>query len=199
MKTPSLTVTILVTAGLAVGAALFIVLAIVTPVGDVSFGLRAWNIKVLLGIAALLFLSFATLVVVRAIGRRSDSLFADRIDADLAMPVYLYPLTREQIHSGLSEAGRLQLPTRAMIAISHLGIELWGRPSVRLLTIPWSEISTVVPTEMTTERRRFAGLLIRLRSHERNVEVVLVGRGLLGIPSREQAVEIAGKIRALRA
>ncbi|MFC5503339.1 hypothetical protein ACFPJ4_13910 [Lysinimonas soli] len=199
VRTPSWTVRTLVIAGLLIGAALFIVVSIVTPPGNPSTGLRAWNIKILLALISLFFLAFAAMVLLQTIRRRSELRFAASLDADLVIPVYVHPLTRHQIHSALPGASSERLPTRAMIAASRTGLKLWGRPARRLATIPWSDIATVVPFEMESARSRFAGLSIQLIGNEGKVQVHLVGTGLLAIPSREQAVDVTAKIRALRA
>jgi len=199
MKSPGLAARNLVAAGLLVGAAVFVYLAIIAPVGSVTPGLRAWNIKFLLAFVAVVFLAFATLVSVYAIWRRSDSRFAASRDNDLVIPVYVWPLTRSQIQSALPDASPVRVPTRCRLVVNRAGIEFWGQPDGRLVSIPWSDVSTAVPTEMVTSGRRVAGIAIQLGGEERKIEVVLVGTGLLAIPSREQTVEVAARIRARRA
>jgi len=198
MKSPGLVARTLVVAGLLVGAAVFVFFAIMAPVGGVTPGLRAWNIKFLLAIVAAGFVAFATMVSIQAMRRRSDSRFAASHESELVVPVYVWPLTRTQIQSALPDASPVRLPTRTRLVVNRTGIEFWGHPTSQLVSVPWSDISTTVPTEMVTSGRRVAGIAIQLAGEERKVEVVLVGTGLLAIPNREQAVEVAAKIRALR-
>ena len=198
MKSPGLTARILVVAGLLVGAAVFVFFAIIAPVSSVTPGLRAWNIKFLLATVAAGFVAFATMVSVQAIRRQSDSRFAASQESELVIPVYVWPLTRNQIQSALPDARPVRVPTRSRLVVNRAGIEFWGQPAGRLVSIPWSDISTAAPTEMVTSGRHIAGIAIQLNGEERKVEVVLVGTGLLAMPSRDQTVEVAAKIRALR-
>jgi hypothetical protein len=58
--------TVILSALFAVVSGLLLWAAIVLPVGDPASGLRAWNTKVAVGIAAFLFLGLAVVVPVRA-------------------------------------------------------------------------------------------------------------------------------------
>ena len=196
MNTPRPIVTIVVTALLALGAATFVALAVVAPLGDVtSAGLRAWNGKFVLGVVAFGFLGFAALIIARVAGRRSDSRFIESIGAELALPVYVYPSTREQLGSAMPGHVLGDIPSRAALAIDATGVALWSRPKVKHAEFPWPAISTVMPTEVG--QRLFDGLSVRLTDGH-SVDVVLVGPGLLGQPNREYAVDAAGRVRALR-
>lgn len=195
MKTPRPIVTIVVIVLLALGAAIFIALAIVAPLGNVDSGLRAWNGKFILGLVAFGFLGFAALILARVAGRRSDSRFTDSLGAELAIPVYIYPSTREQLGSALPGQVLGNIPSRAALAVDSKSVALWSRPNVKHADFLWPAISTVAATEVG--QRRFDGLSVRLTDGH-SVEVVLVGPGLSGRPNREIALDVAARVRALR-
>lgn len=196
MKTPRQITTILVIAALLTASALFSFLAVIAPLGDpASAGLRPWNVKFVIALVALGFFGFALMVFVRALGRRSDEEFARSLAAKVTVAVYIYPRTLEQI--GAAFPGKVShLPSRAVLAADETGLTLWARPAVRCISIPWSAISNVRPAEVGN--RRWDGLAIRLVRDQRQIEMVLVGTRFLGRPSREQAIEVASQLSAVR-
>jgi hypothetical protein len=188
--------TVLMAAGFTAVSALFVFLSVVAPLGDLSTGLRVWNGKFLLGMGAAMFLCLAAVVLVRAHGGRSDSEFADSIDAPLSFPVYVYPQTREQIRAALPRTNPEGIPSRALLAVDEQGVAVWARPHFRHVRIPWSEVSAVVAIELTD--RPINGLSVRLTGAERDVDFGLVGGGLLGTVSRGRALEMARRSRVIR-
>jgi len=198
MKSPGLVARTFVVAGLLAGAAAFVFLAIIAPADGITPGLRAWNVKFLLAVVAAGFLAFATMVSIYAIWRRSDSRFAATHDTDLVIPVYVWPLSRNQIQSALPDASSARLSARTRLVVNRTGIEFWGRRARQLVSIPWADVSKVDSAGLVTSGWHVAGIAIHLNAGERKVEVVVPGTGLLALPSREQSAEVAAKIRALR-
>jgi hypothetical protein len=145
---------------------------------------------VAIAFAALLFVG---LVAARSVGKRRDDVALSGFEPGCTIPVSVTPTARSRIRMLFPDV--IDVPIRSFLVANESGVELWSGPGDKLAELPWSRITDVRPTYVRRPRRGYAGIAVDL-GDDRPVELALVGDGVLGLPTREQAARVAREIAA---